>query len=54
VATQFPRFLISALGGGVWSASRPGRFTLGQAAPGSRNIGGCEGPGAGLNAVEKR
>jgi hypothetical protein len=33
--------LTSALVGGEWSASRPGRFT-----PGTHSIGGCVGPRA--------
>jgi hypothetical protein len=44
-----PRFLASALVGGEWSASCPGRFTLG--APW---IVGWVGPRVGLDAVEKR
>jgi hypothetical protein len=33
-------FLISALVGGEWSASRPGRFTHGEIALGTHWIGG--------------
>jgi hypothetical protein len=33
-------FLTSALAGGEWSASRPGRFTPGERAPGTHWIGG--------------
>jgi hypothetical protein len=33
--TKHHTFLTSALGGGEWSASRPGRFTPGERAPGS-------------------
>jgi hypothetical protein len=33
-------FLTSALVGGEWSASRPGRFTPGERAPGTHWIGG--------------
>jgi hypothetical protein len=47
-------FLPSALDGGEWSASRPGRFTAGERAPGTHWIGGWVGPRAGLNDVEKR
>jgi hypothetical protein len=47
-------FLISALGGGEWSASRPGRFTLRVRAPGTHWIGGWAGPRAVLDAVVKR
>jgi hypothetical protein len=46
--------LTSALGGGEWSASRPGRFTPRERAPGSHWIGGCVGPRAVLDAVVKR
>jgi hypothetical protein len=42
-------FLTSALVGGEWSASRPGRFT-----PGTHWIGGWVDPRAGLEDVEKR
>jgi hypothetical protein len=45
---------ISALGGGEWSASRPGRFTFGVKASGTHWIGGCVGPKASLDAVGKR
>jgi hypothetical protein len=41
--------LTSALVGGEWSASRPGRFT-----PGNHWIGGWVGPRAGLDDMEKR
>jgi hypothetical protein len=47
-------FLTSALDGGEWSASRPGRFTPGEIVPGTHWIGGWAGPGAGLDAMEKR
>jgi hypothetical protein len=46
--------LTSALAGGEWSASRRGRFTAGERAPGAHWIGGWVGPRAGLNDVEKR
>jgi hypothetical protein len=42
-------FLTSALVGGEWSASRPGRFT-----PGTHWIGGWVDPGASLDDVENR
>jgi hypothetical protein len=45
--------LTSALDGGEWSASRPGRFTPGERAPGANWIGGWVGP-RGLDAIEKR
>jgi hypothetical protein len=43
-------FLIPALVGGEWSASRPGRFTPGERAPCTRSIGGW----VDLDHVEKR
>jgi hypothetical protein len=42
-------FLTSALVGGEWSASRPGKFT-----PGTHWTGGWVGSRAGLDDVEKR
>jgi hypothetical protein len=47
-------FLTSALVGGEWSVSRPGRFTHGERAPGTYWIGGWVNPRAGLDDVEKR
>jgi hypothetical protein len=41
-------FLTSALVGGEWSASRPGRFT-----PGTHCIEGWVGPRPGLDDMEK-
>jgi hypothetical protein len=46
-----PLFLASAPDGGEWSASRPGRFTPGERAPGTAWIGGWVGCKAGLDAV---
>jgi hypothetical protein len=46
-------FLTSAPVGGEWSASRPGRFTPGERAPGIHWIGGSVDPRAGLD-VERR
>jgi hypothetical protein len=46
--------LTSALDGGEWSASRPGRFTARERAPGTHWIGGWVGPRAVLDAVMKR
>jgi hypothetical protein len=46
-------FLTSALVGGEWSASRPGRFTSEGRAPGIHCIGGWVNPRAGLDDVEK-
>jgi hypothetical protein len=42
-------FLTSALVGGESSASRPGRFTPGERAPGTQWIGGWVGPRTGLD-----
>jgi hypothetical protein len=49
-----PLFLTSVLGGNESSASRPGRFTPGEGAPGIHWTGGCAGPKAALNDVELR
>jgi hypothetical protein len=49
-----PRIVTSALDGGEWSASRPGRFTPRKRAPGIHWIGGWVGPRAVLDAVVKR
>jgi hypothetical protein len=46
--------LTSALDGGTWSASRPGRFTPRERAAGTHCIGGWVGPRAVLEAVVKR
>jgi hypothetical protein len=46
-------FLTSALAGGEWSASRPGRFSGGERAPSTHWIGGWVDPRAGLDDVEK-
>jgi hypothetical protein len=47
-------FLTSALVGGEWSASRPGRLTSGERALGTHWIGDWVGPGAHLDNMEKR
>jgi hypothetical protein len=47
-------FLTSALDGGEWSASRPGRFILWETVPGTHRIGSWVGLRAGLDDVEKR
>jgi hypothetical protein len=47
-------FLNSTLAGGERSASRPGRYTPGEKAPGTHLIGGWVGPRAGLDGVKKR
>jgi hypothetical protein len=50
-----PRYsLISALDGGEWSVSRPGRFTPRERAPGTLWMGGRVGPRAVVDAVVKR
>jgi hypothetical protein len=49
-----PILLTSALDGGEWSASRPGRFTSKERAPGTNWIEGWVGPRAVLDAVVKR
>jgi hypothetical protein len=40
--------------GGEWSTSRPGRFTLGERAPGTHWIGGWVDLRAGLDDLENR
>jgi hypothetical protein len=45
--------LTSALDGGEWSASRPGRFTPRERAPGTHWIGGWVGPRAVLDELIK-
>jgi hypothetical protein len=47
-------FLISALVGGEWSASRSGRFTPRERASDTHWIGGWVNPRADLNVLEKR
>jgi hypothetical protein len=47
-------FLISALVGGEWAASRTGGFAPGERVPGIHWIEGWVGPRTGLDAVEKR
>jgi hypothetical protein len=47
-------YLTSALDGGEWSASRPGRFTPRERAPGTHWIGDWVGPRASLDALVKR
>jgi hypothetical protein len=49
-----PRILDLRDIGDEWSASRPGRFTPGERAPGTHSIGGWVGPKTGLDDVEKR
>jgi hypothetical protein len=47
-------FLTSALDGGEWSASHPGRFAPREGFTGTHWIGGWVGPRAGLDAVGRR
>jgi hypothetical protein len=47
-------FFTSALAGGEWSTSRPGRFTPGARAPDTHCIGGWVDPRASLDDVENR
>jgi hypothetical protein len=51
---SFAHSLTSALDGGEWSASRPGRFTPRETAPVTYWIGGWVGPRAVLDAVVER
>jgi hypothetical protein len=46
--------LTSTLDGGEWSASRPGRFTPRERAPGTNWIGGWVSPRAVLDAVKRK
>jgi hypothetical protein len=52
VEVQLKSFLTSALEGGLWSASRPGRLYLRQR-PGTHCTGGWVGPGDGLDRCGK-
>jgi hypothetical protein len=54
VKVQRHAFLTSALDGGEWLASRPGRFTLRERAPATHWIGGWMGSRAVLDPVVKR
>jgi hypothetical protein len=49
MAVQIHAFLTSALAGGEWSASRPGRFT-----PGTYWVGGWMGSRTDMDNVERR
>jgi hypothetical protein len=53
VDVQIHIFLTSALVGGEWSTSRPGRFTPGKEPPVPIVIGGWVDPRAGLDDLEK-
>jgi hypothetical protein len=54
VEVQLHTFLISALDGGEWSVSHPGRFTPRVKAAGTHWIGGWVVPRVGLDAVVRR
>jgi hypothetical protein len=47
-------FLISALVGGEWPASRPGRFTPGERSAGTHWIGSLEGTRASLDDMKRK
>jgi hypothetical protein len=49
-----PPFLNSALDGGEWSASRPGRISSEEIAPDTQRIGGWVGLRTGLDDVKRR
>jgi hypothetical protein len=53
VEVQLHAFLISALDGKEWLASRSGYFSPGERAPGTYWIRGWVGPRVSLEAVEK-
>jgi hypothetical protein len=53
VDVQIHIYMTSVLVGGEWSDSRPGRFTLGETAPGTHCIGGRVDPRAGLDDMEE-
>jgi hypothetical protein len=50
---KFDAFLTSAVGGGEWSASRPGHFISRKRVPTIYWIGGWWEPRAGVEALEK-
>jgi hypothetical protein len=50
----YNHILTSAQAVGEWSASRPGRFTVGERAPGTHWIGGWVGPRTSLDDVVSR
>jgi hypothetical protein len=54
VDVQIHIFLTSALAGGEWSASHPGRFTPGERGFPTHWIGGWVDPRAGLDDMEDR
>jgi hypothetical protein len=54
VEEKLHAFLTSALDGGEWSSSRPGRCKPGATHPGTHWIEDWVGPGAGLGAAAKK
>jgi hypothetical protein len=54
VDVESNNFLTSALVGGEWSVSRPGRFTPAERAPSTHWKEGWVGPRSSLDDVEKR
>jgi len=54
LANSYRRCILTTLNGGKWLALRPVRFTPGEKYPGIHTTRGCVGPGACLNALEKR
>jgi hypothetical protein len=54
VDVQIQIFLTSAIVGGEWSASHPGRFTPRERTRGTHWLGGWVDPRAGLDDVTKR
>jgi hypothetical protein len=54
VDVQIHIFLISALVGGEWSTSRPGRFTTGERTPDTHWIGDWVDLRAGLDNLKKK
>jgi hypothetical protein len=54
VPVQTHTFLTSAVAGGEWTASRTGRFTTRERAPGTHCIGAWVDPRSGLEDVKKR
>jgi hypothetical protein len=51
VEVEAQAFLTSALDGGEWSTSRPGRFTPEEGAPVTNWVGGWVGPRSGLDKI---
>jgi hypothetical protein len=54
VDVQSHILLTSALAGGEWSASRPGRFTPGERAPSTHWIGGWVDPRVGMDTWKEK